>query len=131
MAQQLATGAANYGFFESGVIRGALTPTQKQLIGWQYMRDFTPLIPRGVAITKGAANPTAAKTFLNWVYSVPGQQVLCATGFTAFRNSVTCPNSMAAVQQAVGPANVFLVPFHSTIAQERVGFVKHWHQVFG
>jgi iron(III) transport system substrate-binding protein len=131
MGQQLATGAANYGFFESGVIRGSLTPTQKQLIGWEYMRDFTPLIPRGVAITKGAANPTAAKTFLNWVYSVPGQQVLCSTGFTAFRTGVNCPNSLASVQQAVGASNVYLVPFHSTIAQERPSFVKRWHQVFG
>jgi iron(III) transport system substrate-binding protein len=131
MAQQLATGAANFGFFESGLIRGALTPTQKQLIGWEYMRDFTPLIPRGVAITKGAANPTAAKTFLNWVYSVPGQQVMCATGFTAFRTGVSCPNSLASVQQAVGARNVFLVPFHSTIAQDRTSFVKRWHQLFG
>jgi iron(III) transport system substrate-binding protein len=131
MAQQLATGAANYGFFESGLIRGALTATQKQLIGWKYMRDFTPLIPRGVAITKGGANPAAAKTFLNWIYSAPGQQVLCATGFTAFRTGVNCSNSMAAVQQAVGAANVYLVPFHSTIAQERASFVTRWHQLFG
>ena len=95
------------------------------------MRDFTPLIPRGVAITKGASDPAAAKTFLNWVYSAPGQQVLCAAGFTAFRTGVRCPNSLAAVQQAVGAANVFLVPFQSTIAQDRPAFVKRWHQVFG
>jgi iron(III) transport system substrate-binding protein len=131
MGQQLATGAANYGFFESGVIRGALTPTQKQLIGWNYMRDFTPIIPRGVAITKGAANATAAKTFLNWVYSVAGQQVLCATGFTAFRTGVSCPDSLAAVEQAVGASNTYLVPFHSSIAQDQPAFVKRWHQVFG
>src|SRR3977135_152629 len=84
MAQQLGTGASNYGYFESGLIRGALTPTQQKLIGWVYMRDFTPIIPRGIAVTKGTANPTAAKTFVNWLYSVPGQQTLCAAGFTAF-----------------------------------------------
>jgi iron(III) transport system substrate-binding protein len=131
IVQQLATGASNYGFFESGLVRGALTGSVGQVVGWQYMRDFTPLIPRGVAITKGGANPTAAKTFLNWVYSAPGQQVLCAAGFTAFRTGVSCPNSLAAVDQAVGAANVYLVPFHSTIAQDQTAFVKHWHQVFG
>jgi iron(III) transport system substrate-binding protein len=131
MAQELGTGAANYGFFESGLIRGALTPTQKQLIGWLYMRDFTPLIPRGIAVTKGGANPAAAKTFVNWLYSAPGQQVLCAAGFTAFRNGLSCENSLAAVQKAVGTGNVFLIPFHSTIAQERPSFVKRWHQLFG
>jgi iron(III) transport system substrate-binding protein len=131
IVQQLATGASNYGFFESGLVRGALTGSVGQIVGWEYMRDFTPLIPRGVAITKGAANPTAAKTFLNWVYSAPGQQVLCAAGFTAFRNGVSCQNSLAAVEQAVGSANVYLVPFHSTIAQDQPAFVQRWHQAFG
>jgi iron(III) transport system substrate-binding protein len=131
MVQQLATGASNYGFFESGLVRGGLTGAVGKVVGWQYMRDFTPLIPRGVAITKGGTNPTGAKTFLNWAYSAPGQQVLCAAGFTAFRTGVTCPNSLAAVDHAVGTANVFLVPFHSTIAQDQPAFVKRWHQVFG
>jgi iron(III) transport system substrate-binding protein len=131
IVQQLATGASNYGYFESGLVRGALTGAVGQVVGWEYMRDFTPLIPRGVAITKGSANPTAAKTFLNWVYSAPGQQVLCAAGFTAFRTGVSCPNSLAAVDHAVGSANVYLVPFHSTIAQDQPAFVQRWHQLFG
>jgi iron(III) transport system substrate-binding protein len=131
IVQQLASGASNYGFFESGLVRGALTGAVGQVVGWRYMRDFTPLIPRGVAITKGAANPTAAKTFLNWVYSARGQQVVCAAGFTAFRTGVSCPNSLASIDQAVGSANVFLVPFHSSIAQDQPAFVKRWHQVFG
>jgi iron(III) transport system substrate-binding protein len=131
IVQQLATGAANYGFFESGLVRSSLTGSVRQIVGWQYMRDFTPLIPRGVAITKGAADPTAAKTFLNWVYSTQGQQVFCAAGFTAFRNGVSCPNSLASVEQAVGSANVYLVPFHSTIAQDQPAFVQRWHQAFG
>jgi iron(III) transport system substrate-binding protein len=131
MAQQLGTGAANYGYFESGLIRGALTPTQQKLIGWLYMRDFTPIIPRGIAVTKGAANPTAAKTFVNYLYSAAGQKILCAAGFTAFRTGVGCPYSFASVQQAVGAANTFLIPYHSTIAQDQAAFVKRWHQLFG
>jgi iron(III) transport system substrate-binding protein len=131
IAQQLATGASNFGYFESGVIRGALTGTTGKLIGWEYMRDFTPLIPRGVAITKGAANPTAAKTFVNWAYSAAGQQVMCAVGFTAFRTGVSCPNSLASIQQAAGQGNTFLVPFHSTIAKDQAAFAARWHRVFG
>jgi iron(III) transport system substrate-binding protein len=131
MAQQLGTGAANYGYFESGLIRGALNPTQQKLIGWLYMRDFTPIIPRGIAVTKGAANPSAAKTFVNYLYSVAGQKVLCAAGFAAFRTGVACPFSLASVQHAVGAGNTFLIPYHSTIAQDQAAFVKRWHQIFG
>jgi iron(III) transport system substrate-binding protein len=131
IVEQLASGASNYAFFESGLVRGALTGAVGQLIGWTYMRDFTPLIPRGVAVTKGAANPAAAKTFISWVYSVAGQEVMCAAGFTAFRSGVSCANSLASIEHAVGAPNVFLVPFHSTIAQDQPAFANRWHHVFG
>jgi iron(III) transport system substrate-binding protein len=131
IAQQLASGASNYAFFESGLVRGAITGAVSQIVGWTYMHDFTPLIPRGVAITKGASNPTAAKTFLNWIYSTAGQQVMCAAGFTAFRSGVSCSNSLASIEQAVGSANVYLVPFHSSIASDYSSFTARWHQLFG
>ena len=92
--------------------------------------DFTPLVPRGIAVTKGAQNTTAAKTFVNWLYGQQGQMALCGAGFTAYRTGVNCADSLAAVKQAVGASNVFLVPYHSTIAQDRVAFVTHWHQLF-
>ena len=130
IAEQLASGASNYGFFESGLIRGALTGTVGQIAGWTYMHDFTPLIPRGIAITKGAANPAAAKVFVNWMFSTAGQQAMCAAGFTAYKSGVSCPTSLASIQQAVGASNVFLVPFHSSIATDQPGFVQRWHSVF-
>lgn len=131
LGMQIATGASNYGYFESGLIRGALTPVQRKLIGWFYMRDFTPLIPRGIAVTKGAGNPTAAKAFVNWLYSKRGQESLCAAGFTAFRNGVSCPYSLSSIEHAVGASHIYLVPYHSSIALDRSAFVQHWHQLFG
>ena len=131
MGQQIATGASNYGYFESGLIRGALTPVQRKLIGWLYMRDFTPLISRGIAVTKGGSNPTAAEAFVNWLYSTSGQKSLCAAGFTAFRTGVNCANSLSSVERAVGASHVYLVPYNNNIAQDRSAFVQHWHQLFG
>jgi iron(III) transport system substrate-binding protein len=130
MGQAIGTGAANYGYFESGLIRGTLTPVQQKLVGWVYMRDLTPLISRGIAVTKGAGNPAAAKTFVNWLYGQNGQRALCAAGFTAYRSGVSCPFSLSAVEQAVGASHVFLVPYHSTIAADRVAFVQRWQQLY-
>jgi iron(III) transport system substrate-binding protein len=131
IAEQLASGASNYGFLESGLIRAAITGTVAQISGWTYMHDFTPLIPRGIAITKGAANPGAAKVFVNWMFSTAGQEAMCAAGFTAYKSGVSCANSLASIQQAVGGSNVFLVPFHSSIAADHSAFVQRWHSVFG
>jgi iron(III) transport system substrate-binding protein len=131
MAEQLTSGAANYGFFESGLVRAAISGTVAQLAGWTYMHDFTPLIPRGIAITKGASNPAAAKVFLNWMFGTAGQQAMCAAGFTAYKSGVSCPDSLASIQQAVGASHVFLVPFHSSIAADHAAFVQRWHSIFG
>jgi iron(III) transport system substrate-binding protein len=130
IVKQIVTGASNYAFFESGLARSALTGDVGKVAGWTYMKDFTPLVPRGVAITKGAANPGAAKTFLNWVYSAGGQKVMCAAGFTAFRKGVSCSNSLSSIQRAVNPGSTYLVPFHSTIAQDYKGFASRWHRAF-
>jgi hypothetical protein len=55
---------------------------------------------------------------------------MCAAGFTAFRNGVSCSNSLASVQRAVGAKNTFLVPFTPAIAHDYDGFVKRWHTAF-
>jgi iron(III) transport system substrate-binding protein len=130
IVKQIITGASNYAFFESGIVRTALTGDLGKVAGWTYMNDFTPLVPRGVAITRGVRNRDAAKTFLNWLYSVPGQKALCASGFTAYRNGVNCPSSLAAVQRAVGKKNTFLVPFNQSIARDYKGFVVRWNRAF-
>jgi iron(III) transport system substrate-binding protein len=127
---QVLKGAANYGFLESGLVRRALTGDVGKVVGWTYMKDFTPLVPRGIAVTKGAANPGAAKSFLNWAYGAGGQQVMCAAGFTAFRRGVNCPNSLSSIERAVGAKNVFLVPFNSTIANDHKSFTARWHKAF-
>jgi iron(III) transport system substrate-binding protein len=130
IVKQVVTGASNYAFFESGIVRTALTGNLGKLAGWTYMKDFTPLVPRGIAITKGVRNRPAAKAFLNWLYSVPGQKALCRSGFTAFRRGVNCPSSLASVERAVGKKNTYLVPFNRSIASDYDKFVARWHRAF-
>lgn len=130
IVRQVVTGASNYAFFESGIVRTALTGNLGKLAGWLYMKDFTPLVPRGIAITKGVRNRPAAKAFVNWLYSVPGQKALCRSGFTAFRRGVNCPSSLASVQRIVGKKNTYLVPFNRAIARDYKKFVARWSRAF-
>jgi iron(III) transport system substrate-binding protein len=127
IAKQVLTGASNFAFFESGLIRSALTGAYGKIAGWTYMQDFTPLIPRGIAVTKGARNPGAAKAFVNFVFSAAGQRALCAAGFTAYRRGVSCGNSLANVQRS---AKTYLVPISGEVANAHRGFVARWHGVF-
>jgi iron(III) transport system substrate-binding protein len=127
LAKQVLTGGSNFAFFESGLIRSAITGQYAKVAGWTYMTDFTPLIPRGIGVTKGARNARAAKAFVNFLFSAAGQRALCGAGFTAYRRGVSCPNSLANIQRS---AKTYLVPISGEVAQAHRGFVARWHNVF-
>ena len=127
IAKQVLTGGSNFAFFESGLIRNALTGDYGKVVGWTYMKDFTPLIPRGIAVTKGARNAPGAKAFVNFLFSAAGQRAMCGAGFTAYRRGVSCSNSLASIQRST---KTYLVPITGEVAQAHRGFVARWHKAF-
>jgi len=137
LGQDVAQGAFAVAVFESGLARGPIdsNPAMRKLLGWEYTTDFTPLIPRGVGITAGAASPNSAKLFLDFVYSNQGQQTLCDAGFEAASNTFTpkngCPNTLKALYAAVGGArNTYLTPFSKEVAAQQASFTARFRQAF-
>ena len=110
-------------------------PPTRKLLGWEYTKDFTPLIPRGIGITAGAASPDSAKLFLNFVFSNQGQQALCDAGFEATSNTFTpangCQNTLKALYAAVGGAqNTYMTPFSQQVANGQAAFTARFRQAF-
>jgi iron(III) transport system substrate-binding protein len=137
LAQDVAQGGFTVAVFESGLARGPIetVPADRKLLGWEYTKDFTPLIPRGIGITAGAASPDSAKLFLNFVYSNPGQQALCDAGFeassSAFAPANGCPNTLKALYAAVGGAqHTYLTPFTQQVAGGQASFTARFRQAF-
>ncbi len=137
LGQDVAQGAFAVAVFESGLARGSIDsdPATRKLLGWEYTTDFTPLIPRGIGITAGAASPNSAKLFLDFVYSNRGQQVLCNAGFEAASTTFTptngCPNTLKALYAAVGGArNTYMTPFSAQVAAQQASFTARFRQAF-
>jgi iron(III) transport system substrate-binding protein len=137
LAQDVAQGGYTVAVFESGLARGPIetVPADKKLLGWEYTKDFTPLIPRGIGITAGAASPDSAKLFMNFVFSNQGQQAMCDAGFEASSNTFTpsngCPNTLKALYAAVGGAqNTYLTPFSPQVATGQASFTARFRQAF-
>ena len=134
MLNQVAQGGYQVGLFESGLTRGAIETSLKSVMGWEYTKDYTPLIPRGIGITAGASSPDSAKLFLDFMFSNAGQQVMCDAGFTAYSNTFTpsdgCPNTLAAVYAAVGQQHAVLIPIGGPVASDQAAFTARWHQAF-
>jgi iron(III) transport system substrate-binding protein len=138
IGQDVAQGGFNVGVFESGLARGPIetVPADHKLLGWEYTKDFTPLVPRGIGITAGAASPDSAKLFLDFVFSNQGQQVMCDAGFEASSNTFTpadgCPNTLKALYAAVGgPQHTYMTPFSQQVANGQASFMVRLRQAFG
>jgi iron(III) transport system substrate-binding protein len=133
MLQTVAQGGAAVGLFESGLVRGALAGF-KDLIGWEYTKDFTPLIPRGIGVTTGAASPNSAKLFVDFLFSTTGQQAMCDGGFTASMTTFTpnngCSNTLKSVYDTVGQQNTFLIPLSGGVVTDQPAFTARWRQTF-
>jgi iron(III) transport system substrate-binding protein len=137
LGQDVAQGGFAVAVFESGLARGPIetVPADKKLLGWEYTKDFTPLIPRGIGITAGAASPDSAKLFLDFVFSDQGQQALCDAGFEADSNTFSpangCPNTLKALYAAVGGAqHTYMTPFSQQVANGQVAFTARFRQAF-
>ena len=132
--QDVAQGGFTTAVFESGLVRGAIKPNDP-LIGWEYTTDYTPLIPRGIAIAAGAHSPNSARVFLNYLFSNAGQAAACDAGFEAYSNTFTptdgCANTLKDLYTAVGgQANAVLVPISQKVADDQTAFVARWKQAF-
>ncbi len=136
LGADVAQGAYTVAVFESGLVRGPIETTKAgKVLGWEYTKDFTPLIPRGIGITAGAASPDAAKLYLNFVYSNAGQQALCQAGFEAtsntFHSPTGCANTLKALYAAVGQSHVYMTPFSDTVANAQKSFTAKFRTAFG
>src|SRR5258708_12185569 len=89
---QILQGAASVGYMASGLGQGVL-PHYKGLASYTFMKDATPLIPRGITVTKHAASPASPLLFLDFLYTKAGQDALCASRFEAPMNTSHPPNA--------------------------------------
>ncbi len=126
-------GGASLGYMTSGLAQGVL-PHYKGLATYTYMQDATPLIPRGITVTKHAASPASAQLFLDFLYTAAGQDGLCAGGFEAsmnnFHSANGCTASLTALQSHVPATTIYLVPISASVLAQQSAITQRWNQVF-
>jgi len=126
-------GGASVGYMSSGLAQGVL-PHYKGLAGYTFMQDATPLIPRGITVTKNAASPASAQLFLDFLYTQTGQDDLCAAGFEAtmtnFHSANGCTASLTALQSQVAANTIYLVPINQAVLDQQSAITQRWDQAF-
>jgi len=130
----LAGGGASFGWLSSGLAQ-AVVPQYKGLIKYGYMTDATPLTPRLISQTAGAASAASAQLFLDFVYSDPGQQVMCAAGMEAsmsgFKPATGCTADLTDLATHVDPSTEFLVPVTQDVVNQQKAITAGWNKALG
>jgi iron(III) transport system substrate-binding protein len=131
---QIATGAASYGYNGSGLGQVAIPSATKGLVKYLFMQDALPLIPRGIAVTAGAASPASATLFLDYLFSDAGQQKLCAAGFEAYMNNFVpagdCVAYVSGLEKKVPSKNIYLVPIAQDVLDQQSKITTRWNQSY-
>jgi iron(III) transport system substrate-binding protein len=130
---QVLQGAASVGYMASGLAQGVI-PHYKGLASYTFMKDATPLIPRGITVTKHAASPASAQLFLDFLYTKAGQDALCGGGFEAMMTNYQpvngCTASLTALQSQVPANTTYLVPITQAVLDQQSAITQRWNQTF-
>ncbi len=135
--QVVAQGGAKATYLTSPTARFRIATDARlgQILNWSYAKDGTPIVPRGIGITRKATSPASAKLFVDYIFSKVGQQAICEAGFTSYMNgfkpSGGCTNTLADVYAKVGKKNVFNPGFTQKFVNARPAFARRWHSIFG
>src|SRR5712691_5368022 len=129
----LLQGGASVGYMTSGLAQGVI-PHYKGRPTSTSFRAPTPLIPRGITVTKNAASPASAQLFLDFLYTQAGQDALCAGGFEAmmtnYHSGNGCTASLTALQHQVPANTTYLVPISQAVIDQQSAITKRWNQAF-
>ena len=130
----LVGGGASVGWLSSGLAQSVI-PQYKGLAAYGYMSDATPLTPRLISQTAGAASPASAQLFLDFIYSQAGQQVMCAVGMEAsmnnFKSASGCTADLTDLATHVPASTMYLVPVSQDVVDQQKSITDHWNKALG
>lgn len=113
MVDDTLSGAISIGYFVSGINAYPKYPAAEPVMGNSMIADITPLIVRGMGLTKAAANPNSAKLMMDYILSQEGQIAFAEGGLTSYRPDVAdkAKLSLTKLQAQVG-GEQNLAPFY-------------------
>lgn len=137
MVEKVTTGEYAAAFYVSGVSAFPKLMNNKleKLVGWSLIGDGTPVVMRGMSITKQAANKNAARLLLDFILSHEGQVAAAQGGMTPYRDDVQDSEApfftyRKLKTQLGAPQNTILTTYDPGLIDEREAFLERWDKLF-
>ncbi len=129
------SGENTIGFFVSLITVLPKFPQAEPVLGWTTIGDGTPIITRGMGITKKAASPNSAKLLMDYILSADGQIAFADGGLTAYRADVAdkAKLHLSQVEKQIGKDNLLPFTFDPDLRDQakKDAFVARWKKTFG
>lgn len=104
------------------------------VLAWNLIEDGTPVMMRGIGITKKSQNKASAQLFIDFVVSREGQLAASKGGMTPYRSDVK-PEEVPfltydAIRQKVGDKNVLLIKYDEKMVDDIKSFTDQWRAAY-
>ncbi len=104
------------------------------VLGWNLIEDGTPVMMRGIGITKKSQNKNSAQLFLDFVVSREGQLAAARGGMTPYRPDVKKEEvpflTFDAIKERVGEKNVILIKYDERMVADMKSFTDRWRATY-
>lgn len=136
MIEKVATGEYSTIYFVSPLTMFKHLKGRKssELLGWSLIGDGTPVVLRGVAITRKSPNKYSAQLFLDFMLSHAGQVALAQGGLTPYRDDVRKEEvpllTYNMIREQIGEKNIVLVKYDEKMLAEYDKFTAAWRAAY-
>lgn len=136
MAEKVATGEYTLIYFGSPltIFKHVKDKKGSDIIGWNLIEDGTPVMMRGIAITRKSQNKNSAQLFLDFVVSHEGQVAVAAGGLTPYRPDVRKDEvpflTYNMIRDQIGEKNIVLVKYDEKMLAEAKAFTDAWRAAY-
>ncbi len=104
------------------------------VLGWNLIEDGTPVMMRGIGITKKSQNKASAQLFLDFVVSRDGQLAAARGGMTPYRPDVKKDEvpflTFDAIREKIGEKNVILIKYDEKMVADMKSFTDRWRAAY-
>ncbi len=128
-------GETSLGFFIAYASVAPRFPAEEAKLGWSLISDGTPILVRGMGITKKATSPNSARLLVDFLLSPAGQIALAQGGLTAYRVDVAdkAKLHLSKLEKEVGSENLLFSTLDPDLHDKakKDAFIARWKKAFG
>jgi iron(III) transport system substrate-binding protein len=136
MAEKVATGEYTTIYFGSPLtfFKHVKEHKDNEILGWNLIEDGTPVIMRGIAITKNSRSKFSAQLFLDFMVSHEGQVAVSQGGLTPYREDIRKEEvpflTYRMIREQIGEKNIVLVKYDEKMVADNKTFTDAWRAAY-